>query len=252
MAAPPTPIVAQPPEPASRARGFPTPSPRAAALGEGAILFRWPTGLSPGTNQRIQELADRLNQPGDSESRALRALAGIDSLLVEFDPLRFTEDAVVEHVRWAAWSAGRGQRPRRITVPVSYGKKHGPDLDAVAERVGLTPATVVRLHAGRPYHIYCLGFQAGFPYAGPLAPVLVLPRRGTPRVKVPPGAVAIAGAQTGIYPRSGPGGWHVIGSTPLALFDPGRSPPTPYGPGDELWFEPIDDREFERLAGRRA
>ena len=125
---------------------------------------------------------------------------------------------------------------RLIEIPVRY---DGPDLDEVAQRTDLTRDQVVRRHAGREYLVYFLGFAPGFAYLGDLDPCLVLPRRETPRTRVPPGSVAIAGAQTAVYPLTTPGGWHLIGRTERVMFDPIRKPPVLLAPGDRVRFEPM-------------
>jgi KipI family sensor histidine kinase inhibitor len=125
---------------------------------------------------------------------------------------------------------------RLITIPTRY---DGPDLDAVAERTGLTRDEVIRRHTAREYQVYLLGFAPGWAYLGELDPALQLPRRDAPRVRVPAGSVAIAGAQTGVYPIATPGGWHLLGTTDVAMFDRGRDPPSLLRPGDRVRFEAI-------------
>ncbi|HEX9167224.1 MAG TPA: 5-oxoprolinase subunit PxpB, partial [Gemmatimonadales bacterium] len=123
---------------------------------------------------------------------------------------------------------------REWVIPVRY---DGPDLEWVAARTGLNPDEVVRRHSARLYTVYLLGFVPGFAYLGELDPTLVLPRRSTPRQRVPAGSVAIAGAQTAVYPLATPGGWHLIGQTTLRLFDPEREPPALLAAGDTVRFE---------------
>lgn len=123
-----------------------------------------------------------------------------------------------------------------VVIPTHY---DGPDLAEVAARTGLTRDEVVRRHSTPDYLVYLLGFAPGFAYLGPLDPALVLPRRSTPRLRVPAGSVAIAGAQTAVYPLATPGGWHLLGRTALRLFDPKRRPPTLLAPGDRVRFEPL-------------
>lgn len=122
------------------------------------------------------------------------------------------------------------------TIPVAYS---GPDLDDVALATGLSIAEVIRRHSGREYTVYLLGFAPGFAYLGDLDPALVLPRRPAPRTRVPAGSVAIAGSQTGVYPLTTPGGWHLIGSTTTRMFDPAREPAALLRAGDRVRFEPI-------------
>lgn len=119
--------------------------------------------------------------------------------------------------------------PRTITIGVTY---DGDDLDHVASTVGLSRDEVVARHTSVPYTVVCLGFSRAFPYLSGLDPILWLPRRDTPRVRVPAGSVAIAAEQTGIYPQASPGGWHLLGHTDVVLFDEQRNPPSLVQPGD--------------------
>jgi KipI family sensor histidine kinase inhibitor len=124
-------------------------------------------------------------------------------------------------------------------IPVCYEGEFAPDLTEVARLTGLTPSEVVAKHSGTRYHVYMLGFLPGFPYMGDLPPELALPRRADPRVRVPAGAISIATSLTAIYPYESPGGWHLIGSTPIRLFDIERPRPALLAPGDAVIFEPI-------------
>jgi KipI family sensor histidine kinase inhibitor len=135
----------------------------------------------------------------------------------------------------AAPAAGRAH-----DVPVVYGGEFGPDLQAVARHCGMTEAEVVARHGAQEYLAYMLGFMPGFAYLGLLPPALATPRQATPRVRVPAGAVAVAGRQTGIYPFATPGGWNLIGRTSLALFDPWAEPPALFAPGDRVRFRAVD------------
>jgi len=125
---------------------------------------------------------------------------------------------------------------RLHTIPVVY---DGPDLSYVAEQTGLSTEEVIRHHSEPEYLVYLLGFAPGFAYLGDLHPALVLPRRSSPRTRVPAGSVAIAGAQTGVYPLTTPGGWHLLGSTPVRMFDPAREPAALLRAGDRVCFEPV-------------
>ena len=172
------------------------------------------------------------------------------SLLVRYDPLRTDFDAVSEALRRLAGNiaAGNTQAGRTVDVPVCYGGAYGEDLPVVARHAGLSEEEVIRLHSGRTYRIYMLGCLPGFPYLGGLDERLFTPRRETPRTRIPAGSVGIGGQQTGIYPMESPGGWQLIGRTPLCLFAPGRT--LPYAAGDSIRFVPIDECEFARIAAQ--
>ena len=174
------------------------------------------------------------------------------SLLIRYDPLLTDYDAVsgsvaslAEHLPPPKLDAGR-----LVTIPVCYGGAFGPDLAFVAKHAGLTEKEVIRLHTGRDYRIYMLGFLPGFPYLGGLDPRLFTPRLQNPRTAIPAGSVGIGGEQTGVYPVSSPGGWQLIGRTPLKLFDPGRPPR--YAAGDRIRFTAITAEQFAKLAEKEG
>ncbi|MGH8111030.1 MAG: 5-oxoprolinase subunit PxpB [Rhodanobacteraceae bacterium] len=139
---------------------------------------------------------------------------------------------------------------RPIEIPVCYGGESGPDLEAVARHAEIDPDQVVARHVAIEYTVAMLGFAPGFPYLLGLDAALHVPRRANPRTRVPAGSVAIGGAQTGIYPGELPGGWNLIGQTPLVLFDPQREPPCLLAPGDRVRFRAVGADEFRRRAGR--
>lgn len=176
------------------------------------------------------------------------------TLLIFYDPLVTEYDAVADAVQKLAQApdsdtaAGEG---RLVTIPVCYGGAFGPDLPFVAEHAGLTETEVIRLHAGRDYPIYMLGFLPGFPYLGGLDERLFTPRLASPRTAIPAGSVGIGGEQTGVYPIASPGGWQLIGRTPLKLFDSsvGR---LPYAAGDRIRFCPITQDEFDAIAQKEG
>ncbi len=170
------------------------------------------------------------------------------SLTLHYDPM-MTSRADLERAitglldqREAAAVAARLWR-----IPVCYAGEYAPDLDEVARRTGLAAGDVVALHSGVRYHVYMLGFLPGFPYMGDLPPPLALPRRADPRVRVPAGSIAIATTLSAVYPYDSPGGWHLIGATPIRFFDPARDPPSLLAAGDTVEFEPIDPDMFTAM-----
>jgi inhibitor of KinA len=174
------------------------------------------------------------------------------SLLITFDA------AAVDHAKVQETISGLEKRakklpaakPRLVEVPVCYGGEFGPDLEDVAEQRGLTAEKVVELHIAQTYHGYFLGFAPGFAYLGDVAAEIAVPRLETPRKEVAPGSVGIAGRQTAIYPFGTPGGWRLIGRTPLEIFRKDREPMGLIAIGDQVRFRPITREEF--LAARRA
>lgn len=168
------------------------------------------------------------------------------SVLVTFDP-RITElpeirRRISRHLEQL--HSVELPQPRCVEVPVVYGGEFGPDLRDVASHCRLSVEEVIQMHVSDHYLVYFLGFSPGFAYMGGLSPLLATPRLAAPRTRVPAGSVAIGGKQTGIYPVVSPGGWRIIGRTPLGLFDPKRDPPTHLQIGDEVMFRQISEEEF--------
>ncbi|MGB7846634.1 MAG: 5-oxoprolinase subunit PxpB [Candidatus Acidiferrum sp.] len=171
------------------------------------------------------------------------------SLMVTFDACRVDHgevEATLREIEERA-KATRTRRPRTVEIPVCYGGEFGPDLDDVARAHGLGTSDVIELHASRTYHAYFLGFAPGFAYLGDVADEIAVPRLQTPRKKVPQGSVGIAGMQTALYPFATPGGWRLIGRTPLALFRSNRKPMELVSIGDQVRFRPISHEEFREL-----
>ncbi|ECY7949212.1 5-oxoprolinase subunit PxpB, partial [Salmonella enterica subsp. enterica serovar Thompson] len=187
------------------------------------------------SQKRIWRLTQRLvDMPN-----VVEAIPGMNNITVILrEPQTLALDAIERLQRW--WEESEALEPdsRSVEIPVIYGGAGGPDLAAVARHSGLSEKQVVELHASVEYVVWFLGFQPGFPYLGNLPESLHMPRRAEPRLQVPAGSVGIGGAQTGFYPLSTPGGWQLIGLTPLKLFDPMREPPVLLRPGDSVRFVP--------------
>ena len=173
------------------------------------------------------------------------------SLMVHYDPL-VTSRADLERAITSLLDREPVSRAAATLwhVPVCYEGELAPDLAEVARLTGLAPGEVVALHSGTRYHVYMLGFLPGFPYMGDLPHQLALPRRADPRVRVPAGSISIATTLTAIYPYESPGGWHLLGTTPIRLFDCGRARPALLAPGDAVLFEPIDAAAFASIKER--
>lgn len=160
------------------------------------------------------------------------------SILIDFDPLAIRHSGVERAAAelFAEAAAAPVPEPRLVEIPVVYGGEYGPDLEGVAALTGHTPDEVVAIHSGAEYLVYFLGFSPGFPYLGGMPESIAAPRLETPRRRVPAGSVAIGGRQTGVYPMASPGGWRIIGRTPLRLFDLAADPPVLLQMGDRVRF----------------
>ncbi len=220
-----------------------TSSSRIREAGDSALLLELEWGIDPEVNARVIAIATVVREAGVAGVRAV--VPTFRSVAVFFDPL-VTDVALVAHLLREAQHAGPAQvqiPSRSIEVPVVYGGEYGPDLEHVAARAGISVQDVIERHASRDYRVYMLGFLPGFAYMGIVDESIAAPRRAEPRVRVPAGSVGIAGVQTGIYPRESPGGWQLIGRTPLEVFDPDRIPASLFAPGDRVRFKPASPRD---------
>ena len=204
-------------------------------LGETAVVLELEPPVTLESQKRIWRLAQRL---ADHEE-VLDAIPGMNNITVVLrHPQEMVWDAIEQLQRWWEESEALEPQSRLMTIPVIYGGEDGPDLANVALHSGLTEQQVVELHASVEYVVWFLGFQPGFPYLGGLPERLAMPRHAEPRLRVPAGSVGIGGAQTGVYPLATPGGWQLLGRTPLALFDPLRQEPVLLRAGDRVRFVP--------------
>jgi len=211
---------------------------RVDALGDGAVTLTFGSTIDAETGARVLAAAHAIRSASHAAVRDV--VAAYTAVTVFYDPLHHGYGEMASALaELAAGAVGldADMDGRRIDIPVRY---DGPDLEDVARATGLTADDVVRLHSGTEYRVHLLGFAPGFAYLGELPPALHLPRRASPRTRVPAGAVAIAGAQTAVYPLATPGGWHLIGSTPTAMWDVRRDPPALLRAGDRVRFTPVD------------
>ena len=209
-------------------------------LGDSALLVELGDKIDSAVNQRVHALNALLQTK--NIAGIVETVPAYCTLLIHYDPLILTFDQVTSLVRdnLTQVDDSLNRKPRQLEVPTRYGGASGPDLEAVAVSKGISAADVVRIHSQREYTVYMMGFTPGFPYLGTLDERLIMPRLETPRTLVKAGTVAIAGSQTGIYPLDSPGGWHLIGWTPLKLFDPTRESPFLFAPGDIIKFIPLE------------
>lgn len=175
------------------------------------------------------------------------------SLLVHYNPVVISHSRLVRALQKAVSDMGRSDNGgcTVFEIPVLYGgEEFGPDLEYVAQYNGLTPEQVVKLHSKRDYLVYMLGFTPGFPYLGGMDARIATPRLDSPRTRIPAGSVGIAGEQTGIYPIDSPGGWQLIGRTPIELYNPERQPPILFSAGDYIRFVPVNKEEYQEILYR--
>lgn len=219
---------------------------RIKPAGDSALLVELPPRIDPVTSARVLALARTIERRHASIVRDL--VVGYCSLTVYFDPRHVEAGWLEAEVGAAALDVAEipGGNGATIDVPVCYGGEFGPDLAEVARAAKCSEDEVVSLHATPTYRVYVVGFVPGFPYMASVDPRLALPRRSTPRPKVPAGSVALAAGQTGIYPAETPGGWHLIGRTPVKPFDASRAQPFLFSVGDRVRFQAIDRAAFDR------
>jgi inhibitor of KinA len=215
--------------------------------GDTALTVELGEGVDRGLSVAVVDLASRIERA---------ALAGViemvptfRSLLVHYDPLVTSAAALIEQIG-ALLDQGPAVQTdsRQWRIPACYEGDLAPDLEEVAARSGHTTAQVIELHTATAYHVYMLGFLPGFPYMGDLPDSLHLPRLDTPRVRVPAGSVAIAMGLTAVYTYESPGGWHLIGRTPIPFFNLRRKPPALLRPGDTVKFAPVSRETYDRIA----
>ena len=231
-------------------------------LGDSALILRIHDRFDEAPEKTFDEVLHIFHRLELSKIPGVIELApAYTTIAVFFDPIRIVEacakpDQILawlkEHIHAAVTGIadpGYNKRARRrlVEIPVCYEAEFAFDLDDVAKHSQLSLREVVDLHSGIEYRVGCIGFTPGFPFLAGLPKQLATPRRATPRKEIPAGSVGIGGAQTGIYPLRSPGGWNIIGRTPLRLFDPNQSPPTLLRPGDRVRFRAIGWKEFESL-----
>ena len=214
---------------------------------DSSLLVVFGDTISAQINGRVIALFHAIQERRDPRIRNLHPAYA--SLLIDFDPLLVTHEEVTSVVQQLTNEAGTAvdESSRIVTIPVCYDPEFGLDLADVSRHTRLTAEEVVRLHSSPTYAVYFLGFSPGFVYLGGLPKALHTPRLVTPRTSIAAGSVGIAGNQTGIYPSDSPGGWRLVGRTPLSMFDPEAATPARLQPGDRLKFSPIDRATFAKM-----
>ena len=210
--------------------------PNIVPLGDSALLVQFGDEIEITINRRVHALAALLDT--SRFEGLIETVPAYATLLVHYDPLILSFVQVRNYLREkiTQMEDNESRKAKRVNVPVRYGGEYGIDLESVATRCHLSIEDVIRIHSQKIYTVFMMGFTPGFPYLGKLEDAIGVPRLETPRKHVPAGTVAIAGSQTGIYPIDSPGGWQLIGWTPLQLFDPEAESPFFFSPGDEVKF----------------
>ena len=230
------------------------------ALGDSALIVRMRKRFEDAPEQTLDTVLRALEQLRTAAIPGIIELApAYTSVAVFYDPNAVTKtsgksdqvfDSLARQVRVAiagVGDPGQGRRPpsQTVEIPTCYDPEFALDIDDVARHANISASEVIRLHSAAKYRVACIGFVPGFPFLTGLPKTLATPRRDVPRKEIPPGSVGIGGAQTGIYPLRSPGGWNLIGRTPLRLFEPDRNPPTLLRAGDRVRFCVITREEFE-------
>lgn len=207
-------------------------------MGDAAVLVELGDVLDAALNARVHALARQV----ENLRGVTVTVPGYTTLLVEYEPAMCDYDVLCRDIENALGATDAAVMPetRMIEIPTRYGGEFGPDLDFVAQHNGMTTEQIVWRHTQDTYRVFMIGFSPGFPYLGIVNEKIAAPRLETPRKRVPAGSVAIAGRQTGIYPRESPGGWRLIGRTDVKLFDPLCEPPTLLRAGDRVKFVRIE------------
>lgn len=216
--------------------------------GDKGVVIEFGNSISKEINKKIRSLMLAIEQaelPGIME-----LIPTYRSLLVLYEPLAWKYGDLILQLEKIEANLGalKLPEPQVILLPVVYGGEYGPDLNFVSEHAKLTPEEVIKIHTGTDYLIYMLGFTPGFPYLGGMDERIATPRLQTPRTKIPAGSVGIAGSQTGVYPIESPGGWQIIGRTPVKLFDPAREKPVLLQAGNYVRFYQITPEEYQEIA----
>ncbi|MFC5602057.1 5-oxoprolinase subunit PxpB [Sporosarcina koreensis] len=223
-------------------------------LGDQAVVIEVGKEINASSERRVKAIVSRLEAEPPSwmieyipAYTTVTLIYSIQSFLEEDSPY----EAVCERIRELLKNVeeAKTMQQKVVKIPVLYGGEYGPDLDFVAAHNGLTPSEVIAIHTSGDYTVHMIGFAPGFPFIGGMSEQIGAPRRKTPRLKIPARSVGIAGVQTGVYPIETPGGWQLIGRTPLELFLPNENPPSLLSAGDKIRFYKIMSEEYEDLRG---
>lgn len=220
---------------------------RILTAGDSALLIEFGKDINPETNRKITALVQLMRE--QHIEGIVDVIPAFCSLLINYDPRVLSYEELKERMEHLLKMETKTEatRKRVFEIPVCYGGEYGPDIENIAEHAGLSVEEVIKIHSSKDYLIYMLGFLPGFTYLGGLDERIHTPRLASPRLKIRAGSVGIGGSQTGIYPLDSPGGWQLMGMTPVRTYDPERQTPILVEAGDYIRFIPIDEEEFLRI-----
>lgn len=220
---------------------------RILTAGDTALLIEFGKEINPETNRKITALVQLMRE--QHIEGIVDVIPAFCSLLINYDPRVLSYEELKERMEHLLKMETKTEatRKRIFEIPVCYGGEYGPDIENIAEHAGLSADEVIKIHSSKDYLIYMLGFLPGFTYLGGLDERIHTPRLASPRLKIRAGSVGIGGSQTGIYPLDSPGGWQLMGMTPVRTYDPERQTPILVEAGDYIRFIPIDEEEFLRI-----
>ena len=220
---------------------------RILTAGDSALLIEFGKEINPETNRKITAIVQLMRE--QHIEGIVDVIPAFCSLLINYDPRVLSYEELKERMENLLKIETKTEttRKRIFEIPVCYGGEYGPDIDNIAEHAGLSVNEVIKIHSSKDYLIYMLGFLPGFTYLGGLDERIYTPRLASPRLTIRAGSVGIGGSQTGIYPLDSPGGWQLMGLTPVRTYDPERQTPILVEAGDYIRFIPIDEEEFLRI-----
>ena len=220
---------------------------RILTAGDSALLIEFGKEINPEINRKITALVQLMRE--QHIEGIVDVIPAFCSLLINYDPRVLSYEELKERMEHLLKMETKTEatRKRIFEIPVCYGGEYGPDIENIAEHAGLSVEEVIKIHSSKDYLIYMLGFLPGFTYLGGLDERIYTPRLASPRLTIRAGSVGIGGSQTGIYPLDSPGGWQLMGLTPVRTYDPERQTPILVEAGDYIRFIPIDEEEFLRI-----
>jgi KipI family sensor histidine kinase inhibitor len=215
--------------------------------GDKSVVMEFGNSIKPEINAKIRNMVTAVEE--NSIKGILEIIPTYRSILIIYDPLQIQYNSLVKYLKETLSRLGNASEGeiRIVELPTVYGGEYGPDIEFVANHNNLTVEEVIKLHSSIDYLLYMLGFTPGFGYLGGMSKKIETPRLQVPRTKIPAGSTGIAGSQTGIYPIDSPGGWQLIGRTPVKLYDPLGTPPILLNAGDFVRFIPISEEEYLKI-----